>query len=467
MIQEYQFGEWLPDAPAYGVDGLEECLGMVHQSDGYAPYPIGESISYTGTISGTVIGADTFYQTDGTPVLVIGTTSDLYFIEGGAANASSLSLSLSASDTWQFERFGSSIYATNKTAGLHRLADIDSNTTFSSVTAPKAKCIARIGDFLVLGNLDDGGTDYPYRVQWSPYNNPTGTWGTDIATQAGYVDMMERYGEVTALSDGEVAVIFQEHGASRMTPGGVAAFDKEIIDEGRGCVGPSAIAEHGGRTFFIGSDGVYVFDGGGTQDISSGKIWKTFTGEADIADVRKFSLSIDWARRALILAAKKAGEAKTIVYAYSLDTGWWSKPLGSMTQSVVFETRADATSQRVTGTVFISSAAISTFSDETGVLSLVQMTTKRFQPNPRGRSQVNGFWLLSDSAGLTPSITISAFDGSLDDTATTDMENGRDYTPIVLDGRQFSVTISFFSIGSASDPRIFGFQLDSVESGMY
>lgn len=466
MRLDFPFGEWLPDAPSIGVDGLEVCTGVVHQADGYAPYPLSVTQTYTGTITGTRIGAATMYQTDGTPLVVIGTTDDLYVILGGAATATGLGLSLSSRDTWQFERFGSSIYATNKSAGLFRLADVDTDTTFSLVTAPKARCIARIGDFLVLGDINDGGTLYPYRVQWSPFNNPTGTWGTDIATQAGYVDMLERYGAVTGFSSGETAIIFQERGASRIVPGGTGAFSKEVIEEGRGCYGPSAIAEYGSRTFVLGPDGVYAYSGGTPENVSAGKVWQTLIADADLATLDQADLVIDWSRRALIVGVKKSGETETTILSLSMDTGWWTK-LADLTQSVLFEGFDTTTDKRVLGAAVSAGTFLFLFTEVAESITNVVLTTKRFQPS-ESRTFLNEFWIIANAAGLTSNVEIQAYNGSLDGTPSSKsgaLSEG--YFPFTLDGRQFDVTVSFLSFGLSADPKLYGFQLNAMDSGRF
>lgn len=44
---------------------------------------------------------------------------------------------------------------------------------------PKARRITVVGDFIVMGNLDEGGTQYPNRVRWSGFNNSE-AWGLTI-----------------------------------------------------------------------------------------------------------------------------------------------------------------------------------------------------------------------------------------------------------------------------------------------
>ena len=85
-------------------------------------------------------------------------------------------------------------------------------------------------------------SDQFFRVRWSAFNNPQATWGTDIATQMGYVDMPSRFGVVTGLSGGEIGLILQKYAVHAFDyVGGRSAFNARIIDEERGCVSPASI----------------------------------------------------------------------------------------------------------------------------------------------------------------------------------------------------------------------------------
>ena len=77
--------------------------------------------------------------------------------------------------------------------------------------------MAQVRDFVMLGSLTEGSTEYQYRVRWSGFNDST-DWTTDPGgTQADFQDLEAQYGEVMAIVGGEYATIFQQRAITRLT----------------------------------------------------------------------------------------------------------------------------------------------------------------------------------------------------------------------------------------------------------
>lgn len=321
---EYKFGPWLPDVTDHKNPGLEVCTNVIPGPGGYQPaYGCAAAVADVGA---TVLSARMFERADGTRVTVCATAGDLHVIIGGTVTNSSLGLALV--EYVNFVRFGDAIYATCKNGDTWYLADIDVNTTFVAAawTIPSGKTMARIGDFLFMGNLvdTDAGT-YPYRIRWSPFNNPAGTWETNIGTQSDAVDMPTDFGPVQAIAGYTFGVILQRYGISRITyTGGAAPFAKEVVDQQRGCASTASVVAVGDRTYFLSDDGFFYTDGGPAQVISRGRIWQWFLTNAGQVYFDKVIGAVDWPNRCVIWTVPDAsGVIQGMLY-YNWETEWWS-----------------------------------------------------------------------------------------------------------------------------------------------
>lgn len=325
MIAEFQFGEWLPDRVDYNNPGLEICRNVIPSPRGYQPAK--SAVSEGTTVSGALVGASGFERADGTPVIVAATVSDLYVIVSGTSFASSLSLSLTTADQVSFAQFNSKIYATTKNGDMWVLDNIESDTTFASATGspPSANAIGRISDFLVVGDLNDiDSSDAPYRIRWSQFNNPDGTWGTDIATQTGAVDLDAQQGPVTAISGGSFGMVFQKNGISRLTyTGGGAVFDLELYEKNRGCVAPKSVVRVGDVAYFLSTDGFFATDGTSVQSISQGKTWEWFVQNIDQTNLKRVIGATHWESRCVVWLVPTSDTTFQQMW-WNWETGSWS-----------------------------------------------------------------------------------------------------------------------------------------------
>ena len=147
------------------------------------------------------------------------------------------------------------------TLGTNKSADLGGSP-------PIAYTCARVRDFLVLGRVYDGGTDYRDRVQWCAFNDPTSwTIGTN---QADRQDLING-GDVTRIVGGEYGIIFQRNAITRMTYIGTPAiFQFDVIEAGRGTLSGQSVVQDGEDIYYYGMDGFYVLKNG-TQSIPIGR----------------------------------------------------------------------------------------------------------------------------------------------------------------------------------------------------
>ena len=483
---DYLFGEWLPEAPDYQNPGLVECKNVYPSGSRYSPF-LGATAT-SADVGATVFGAARFDRTDGTRVIVCGTAADLHVIVGGTVYDSSLAVTLSADDVWRFEQFGSAIFATAKSTGFYKLADIDSDTTFSSVASrPKADAMARVGDFLMTGNIEDtDSTDQPFRIRWSPFNNPDGTWNTDIATQSGYYDMASRYGPVTGVSGGQVGIVLQKYGISRIRHvGGPAVFDKEIIDEERGCVSPGSVVRMGDYTYFCAYDGFCRTAGEVVEVISAGRVWDWFRDNSDLGYIGRVQGALDWPNRCVIWNYYGTGMTEyTGQMIYNWEQNRWSH--SEITNDWMVEsTQAGLTLEEVsalypdldamttsldssvwTGRGRMLSCFVSgVFSDLNAGALAATFETGDFQMQGRRNTFVSEVTPLVENSDANTQIAIGTRDtpgGTV--TYTSDVSEGpHGFCGVNADGKYTRVRMKIPA--SASWDKASGFQVEAIPSG--
>ncbi len=339
MIAEIPLGEWLPDGADYKNPGLTVCDGCYPSSGGYGPFrkQFGSGLSVTGEVR----GAARFLRASGQVVVVVGTTTDLFTIVGGVVTANSLGLSLPENVFWSFERFGDQVWAFAYNQTPRYIADIEVGVAFADHPgiAPKAANCNRVGDFLVTSNMVDiDASVQPYRVRWSKFNNPAGDYGTDLATESGFVDMPQQYGPVLGVFGGRYNVVLQKYGVSRIAyTGGATVFAKDVIEEQSGCVSAPSVVTVGQSIYYLGSSGFMVSDGTSVASISAGRVYEWFLENSDEASREKVQGAVDWNERAIVWSfVPKNGATISRQIIYSWEHNRWST--ASLEVDWLFET---------------------------------------------------------------------------------------------------------------------------------
>jgi len=489
MSMEFKFGQWLPEQTDYKNPGLEVAKNCTPSPNGYNPV---YACSGTGsTVIGTIIGARSFDRKDGTIVICIATTSDLYVSVGGATPiASSLSLSLTAgTDRVTFEQYDTEVFATTKGGDTWYLTDIESDTSFSAAAAiPQANAMARVQDFLVVGDYNDG-SDRPFNLAWSPFNNPTGTWGSDIATQTDFQPLDAQQGPVTAISGGSFGFVFQEFGISRMTYiGGSAVFGIDLYEKNRGCVAPLSVARVGDTAYFLSYDGFFRTDGASVQSISRGRVWEWFLGNVDQSYLKDITAAIDWEKRCVVWYCVQPSTGsltynRRLYYNWETDgwtyvdetAGWGVRTNRSAGTSVDALTGNVDTDFPVSFDSEIYRASGSTLGmwgggelcASTGAALSATFQTGSFQPVTGQRSFISGVTPLIANASENTRVSIGTREGMTPGFVTSPSVaiGAIGYAPQNVDGRYFRVNVEIPADTDWSDA--YGFQVDAVPSGVY
>jgi hypothetical protein len=194
---------------------------------------------------------------DGNSFNYAGDISDLYRLADttwtNATRATSGNYSVAEEDFWEFAQWGERVLATNFVNDIQAITAGASNFATLAGTPPKARHMAVVRDFLVLGNVTDysTGASVANRVHWSGFNNIE-TYEPAAATQADYQDLQGSGGHVQKVVGGEYGIIFQERSIWRMTyVGSPLVFQFDEVERGRGTPVPGSVVNYGSTIFYL------------------------------------------------------------------------------------------------------------------------------------------------------------------------------------------------------------------------
>jgi hypothetical protein len=165
----------------------------------------------------------------------------------GAANYTALP----TDDLWQMAQYGPAVYATNINNPLQS-CDVSSGTVFADVAGspPKAKYLAVVGDFLMLGNTETSSR----QVRWSARNDPT-SW-TRYSKDADSQDFPDG-GDVMGLSGWEQGgLIFQTEVVRQMgVRQDAAIMEFHRVEASQGTLAPYSIVNRQGTSYYYATNG--------------------------------------------------------------------------------------------------------------------------------------------------------------------------------------------------------------------
>jgi hypothetical protein len=323
------FGEWLPDQGDLDNPGLTEAKNVLPREGTYKPFeplstggnalsarPYGGIVLYNPVSNATYLYAGT-QQALWRQLYALGTWTD---VKSGAYSAST--------EAWEFVYQSDFVIATNyydvpqkATLGTGNFSALAGGGT----TAPNARRVGKIGQFVLLGDLDDAGTKYPHAVQWPGIDDPE-DWQTPgtaaaIAVQAGRQYLDPEWGAVTAIVGGDqFGIAAQTGGLTRLTyQGGNEVFQFDKIAGAQGCVYPHSIVENNGLWYYIAKSGFCVTDGSRAELIGDKKVDQYFwQGSNQGAEIERVYAGIDpWRKLIYWLYQGTLGATPTKILAYN------------------------------------------------------------------------------------------------------------------------------------------------------
>ncbi len=334
------FGEYLPDQPPLGNPGLIRATNVLPYARQYKSFP--GLVAYSDALGTAANGSISALAKDGSVYNYCGDTSDLYRLSvstwDDATRASGGSYNTASDDAWEFAKWGERIIATNYTDVIQDITMGASNFATLAGTPPKARHMAVVRDFLVLGNVTDisSGASRPNRVHWSGFDNVE-TWAPAIATQADYQDLQGDGGWIQKVVPGEYGLIFQERSIWRMTYiGSPIVFQFDEIGQGIGTPAPNSVVKHGNRVFYLGQDDFYMLmDGVAPQSIGAERVYKTFLNDYDSTYYYKVWAEVDPANTLVFWAypgAANVGGRPNKLLVYNWTANRWAGPIDIETE---------------------------------------------------------------------------------------------------------------------------------------
>lgn len=293
--QVLEFGEWLPDLPPVGNPGATVAKNVLPKSVGYRP--IQSFVADTTALDAYCRGHITTSDRDGNKFSYAGDAAKLYVIDSLTWKDVSKAGGYTSDgfSRWVFQRYGETLFASNFLDNLQSLTLGAVSTLFADATGSPPKCrhMAVVRDFLVLGNIDQSGTNVPERVHWSAIGDPT-SWAVSSVTQADIQDFPDG-GAVQGIAGGEFGIIFQENAITRMTyVGSPVIFQMDKLLPDIGLLAPGSMAQHGNFIFFLAEDGFRVIENGAQiTRIGVNKVDRTFFRELDNDNLHRISVTVD------------------------------------------------------------------------------------------------------------------------------------------------------------------------------
>lgn len=295
-MQRINLGEWTPDQP--GIAGtLTEAKNVVPQMVGYGS--LQTAANYSNAASEDLLVATSAIYGADLELFAGGKTKIFKFNKTTTAleNVSKAG-GYTTTDTWDFTQFGNAVIGANNENVL-QVWYLGTSTAFAdlSASAPIAKFVTVVRDFVVTGNIGSG--TYPNRVQWSDLNDET-DWVSAPTSQADFQDLADG-GNITGLTGGEFGLVLMERAIARMTYSGSPFFFQfDIISRNLGCIEPGSVAQYGNTTFFLSDNGFYSCNGQALEPIGAEKVDQFFLDDANQGYLDTMSASIDPLRKLVI-----------------------------------------------------------------------------------------------------------------------------------------------------------------------
>ncbi len=264
------FGKWGPDAATLNMGLAGEAQGVLPGATSYAPFPQPAVASLALGGATACRGAFAARTLTNTLAIFAGEITRLNKFAGIATawtnvlRSSGVAYAVATDDLWQFAQFGVNVFATQITDTL-QFIDATSGTNFEPVTGtgtpPKARYIAVVGGYLMLGNTDTSSRE----VRWSGLEDAS-TWtkyvkGADAQT-------FPDGGDVMGISGFERGgLVFQTEIVRQMASRqDSAVFEFHRVETSQGTQAPYSIINRQGSSFYYGINGFQRIGFDGTSE---------------------------------------------------------------------------------------------------------------------------------------------------------------------------------------------------------
>ena len=195
----------------------------------------------------------------------------------------------------------------------------------------RARAIAVVKDFVVLGNIYDGDGTTPNRIHWSGINGPT-SWET-VGSAAAAAVQSDRQdlpvgGEVMAITGaigGMDGVVFCRSAIYRLSyVGPPLVFTITEVERDRGPMARNSVVNVGPLGFYLAEQGFMSFSGSGSRQIGDQKVDRYFLDDLDQNYIDRVYGAADPVSKMVYWAYPGTGNSsgqpnKIIVYNWAVD----------------------------------------------------------------------------------------------------------------------------------------------------
>jgi hypothetical protein len=431
------FGKWGPDASTLNVALAGDVSGVFPGRTGYEPWP--SMTIASAALASACRGAFMGRTLSNSSAIFAGTDSTLYkYVSMSTWNDFSKvgGYHLATDDLWSMVQYGPSLYAAHIGDPMQS-CDVSSGTIFANVAGspPKARYLAVVGDFLMLGNTETSSR----QVRWSARNDPT-SW-TRYSKDADSQDFPDG-GDVMGLSGWERGgLVFQTEVVRQMfLRQDAAIMEFHRVEASQGTLAPYSIVNRQGTSYYYATNGFQrITTDGASEGIGANWLDSWFLDHSNAATrpkaiVGSFTLrspKIIW-----LFAGPGNGTSSIFDHALCFDPTltesdygpWTHAPLSAsyICPSGTLGTTLDLLST-VTGYDMDNPRLYSLDSDVwkggaprmaafdgafmmnffTGPPVAATLQTGLFSPVPGSRAYVNGFRLVSDAANSAGRIAVT------------------------------------------------------------
>lgn len=307
------FGEWLPDLGVFNNPGSTVALNCLTEGDKYKPFA--DLLENTDPLPDECKGGYAYRDAIGNVTIFGATKEKLYRLDGlswtDITRTTGGDYTTSDDGFWHMVNFGTLVIATNYNDDI-QVFDMASSSEFEqlSSTAPRARWLMVLANFLVVGDVSDGDGAVGYRVTWSSINDPRGDWTPNpTITQADSQDLYGGdYSNTMGLNMKDYGLIIQGKAIWRMDyQGGATIFSLTEVEKGRGSVVPRSCIADGSTAYFLGEDGYYMHQQGISNPIGNKKWDKTLLKMIDAAHDYNINSSIDAVNKVVMMAFPSVG----------------------------------------------------------------------------------------------------------------------------------------------------------------
>src|SRR3990167_948362 len=299
-----EFPEYTPDLPPINNPGMIEAKNVIPGGTSYLQ--VNGLLEGSPVLTGYARGAYFARDLDGDEENFFGDETKLYLQAAGlmtnVSQGGGAPYALTDEEGWDFTQFGDRVIAVTISEDMQSY-QFGVSSAFADLTAdataPKARHIDTVGDFVVVGNTTDSADgDVPYRVRWCKINDAT-SWTVSVPNQADYQDLDPANGWINDIVGGaDYGVIFQERAITTMHyVGSPAVFEFKTVERNNGTLFQHGAIRIGSLIYFIGIDGFYVFDGQQASPIGINKINTTFLNDIDTLYYHRVSVAIDFKKQ--------------------------------------------------------------------------------------------------------------------------------------------------------------------------